>query len=125
MAIAVTIQRKDTTQNQVVLDGILTFSGSYPTGGDTLSLISDAAKTSAKNVIKFEAYENPGTGDSPVATGYTFVFQDGTTLANGKLLIFSASPYGNTGGTQITAGTYAAAGLSVINFRAYLPSFGS
>lgn len=128
MAITVTVQRVDSTQNQIVLDGILTFSGSYPAGGDVLNLAVDAAKTNAVNPIKVEVYENPagatGAG-APLATGYSFVYVDGTSLANGRLQIFVASPYQNTGGTQVTAGTYAAAGLSVVNFRAYIPSFGS
>lgn len=124
MAITVTVQRVDSTQNQIVLDGILTFSGSYPAGGDVLNLAIDQAKTSAKNPVLVEVYENPavsGSVGAPVPSGLKFIYADGTTLANGQLMILTAG----TVATPVTPGTYAGLGLSVVNFRAWLPSFGS
>ena len=128
MAIAVTVQRVDSTQNQFVIDGTLTFSGSYPSFGDVVNLALDQFKTNAKTPIEVRVWETPvgasGT-PAPLATGYQFTYINGTTLANGRLQISSASPYGTAGATQITVGTYAAAGLSVVNFSARIPSFGS
>lgn len=119
MAIAVTVQRVDSTQNQIVLDGILTFSGNYPAGGDVLNLAVDAAKTNAVNPIRVEVYENPPSGT--LAKGYAFTYADGTSLANGLLQIFSGGS--TTVANQLAAGAYASP--LYINFRAYIPSFGS
>lgn len=129
MAIAVKLTRPvDSTQNQFVIDGTLTFSGSYPSFGDTVNFALDQFKTNAKTPIEVRVWEIPvgssGT-PAPLATGYKFTYVNGTTLANGRLQISSASPYGTAGATQITVGTYANAGLTVVYFSARIPSFAS
>jgi hypothetical protein len=126
MAIAVTVQRVDSTQNQFVIDGTLTFSGSYTANGDVVNFALDQFKTQAKTPIVVEVFEVPvgatGVG-APAASGLRFIYVNGTTLANGRLQIYTP----NTTPIAQISGTYAGltVPLSTVQFRAYIPSFGS
>jgi len=73
----------------------LTFSGNYPTGGDTLDFTQVADKLPSTQVI--QAFAESQNGNA----GY-YVVVAGTALNNFKLKAF------NGGGTEITAGAYPA-----------------
>jgi len=73
----------------------LTFSGSYPTGGDTLDFTQVADKLPSTQVVQAFAESQNGNG------GYYIPLQ-GTALNNWKLKAFAG------GGTEITAGAYPA-----------------
>ena len=73
----------------------LTFSGSYPAGGDTLDFTSVAGALPSSQVL--QAFAESQNGNS----GY-YVAIAGAALNNWKLKAFSG------GGTEITAGAYPA-----------------
>lgn len=80
----------------------LTFSGNYPSGGDTLDFTSIADKLpSAQVPVQAFAESQNGNG------GYYVVVQ-GSALNNWKLKGF------NAGGTELTAGAYPASVTSDI-----------
>lgn len=119
MPIAVTlssdVSQLDNTQGQILVQGTLVFSGSYPTNGDTLDLstLGIPANSAPFQVEIFEA--TPAAGP---AYGGKFIFLPGTTLANGLVEIFN-------GLTQITTDTYAnifgaVAATIVVRFRAWM-----
>jgi hypothetical protein len=81
--------------NFVYAIATLTFSGSYPTGGDTLDFTQVADKLPSTTVI--QAFAESQNGNS----GYYIAVQ-GTALNNWKLKAFSG------GGTEVTAGAYPA-----------------
>lgn len=106
----------DTTQTQVLADGIITLSGSYPTNGDTLDL-SQLGIPSTFVPTKVEVFEATPAAGKP-ASGYAFVFLPGTTQANGIVEMFN-------GTSQVTTQTYADLDLPadfVLQFRASFPS---
>ncbi len=73
----------------------LTFSGNYPTGGDTLDFTQVADKLPATQLVQVFAESQAG------GAGY-YVAVAGTALNNWKLKAFTG------GGTEITAGAYPA-----------------
>jgi hypothetical protein len=73
----------------------LTFSGSYPTGGDTLDFTQVADKLPSTQIV--QAFAESQNGNA----GY-YVAIAGSGLNNWKLKCF------NGGGTEITAGAYPA-----------------
>jgi hypothetical protein len=73
----------------------LTFSGSYPTGGDTLDFTQVADKLPSTQIIQVFAESQNGN------SGYYIPVQ-GTALNNWKLKALAG------GGTEITAGAYPA-----------------
>ena len=75
--------------------GTLTFSGNYPTGGDTLDFTQVADKLPSTQII--QAFVDSQNGNA----GY-YVPIAGAALNNWKLKAFSG------GGTEITAGAYPA-----------------
>ena len=75
--------------------GTLTFSGSYPTGGDTLDFTTVADKLPSTQIIQVFADSQNGNA------GY-YVPVQGTALNNWKLKAFTG------GGTEVTAGAYPA-----------------
>ena len=107
----------DKTQQEQIVDGIITLSGSYTANGDTLSFLG-LGINSDQVPNKVEIYEaTPAPGP---ASGYQFVFLPGTNQGNGLMEIFS------TEGTQFSGayGTppFAIAGF-VLKFRAWFPLF--
>lgn len=87
--------------NFVYAIAILTFSGNYPTGGDTLDFTTVADKLPSTQVV--QAFAESQNGNS----GYYAAVQ-GSALNNWKLKAFSG------GGTEITAGAYPASVTSDI-----------
>ena len=81
--------------NFVYAIATLTFSGSYPTGGDTLDFTTVADRLPSTQII--QAFAEPQNGNS----GYYIPVQ-GSALNNWKLKCFLG------GGTEITAGAYPA-----------------
>ena len=81
--------------NFVYAIATLTFSGSYPTGGDTLDFTTVADKIPSTQII--QAFAESQNGNS----GYYIPVQ-GSALNNWKLKCFLG------GGTEITAGAYPA-----------------
>jgi len=75
--------------------GTLTFSGSYPTGGDTLDFTTVADKLPIDQIIQVFADSQNGN------SGY-YVPVQGTAINNWKLKAFSG------GGTELSAGAYPA-----------------
>jgi hypothetical protein len=75
--------------------GTLTFSGSYPTGGDTMDFTTVADKLPSDQIIQVFADSQNGN------SGY-YVPVQGTAFNNWKLKAFSG------GGTELTAGAYPA-----------------
>ncbi|PYU02940.1 MAG: hypothetical protein DMG33_17815 [Acidobacteria bacterium] len=81
--------------NFVYAIATLTFSGSYPTGGDTLDFTTVADRLPSTQII--QAFAESQNGNS----GYYIPVQ-GSALNNWKLKCFLG------GGTEITAGAYPA-----------------
>jgi hypothetical protein len=81
--------------NFVYAIATLTYSGTYPTGGDTLDFTTVADKLPSTQII--QAFAESQNGNS----GYYIAVQ-GSALNNWKLKAFSG------GGTEITAGAYPA-----------------
>jgi hypothetical protein len=73
----------------------LTFSGNYPTGGDTLDFTTVADKLPSTQIVQAFAESQNGNG------GY-YVALAGSALNNWKLKCFLG------GGTEISAGAYPA-----------------
>lgn len=78
----------------------LAFSGTYPTGGDTLNLAVQGM-LSQFAPIEAKIYEQPTVASGAVFTGYQFCFVKGTGPANGKLQINASqgSPFSGSYGT--------------------------
>ena len=81
--------------NFVYAIATLTFSGSYPTGGDTLDFTQVADKVPSDQVVQVFAESQNGN------SGYYIAVQ-GSAMNNWKLKAF------NGGGTELTAGAYPA-----------------
>ncbi len=81
--------------NFVYAIGTLTFSGNYPTGGDTLDFTQVADKLPSTQIV--QAFAESQNGNS----GYYIPVQ-GSALNNWKLKAFVG------GGTEVTAGAYPA-----------------
>jgi len=81
--------------NFVYAIATLTFTGSYPTGGDTVDFTTVADKLPSTQII--QVFGESQNGNS----GYYIAVQ-GSAMNNWKLKAFSG------GGTEITAGAYPA-----------------
>jgi hypothetical protein len=81
--------------NFVYAIATLTFSGNYPTGGDTLDFTQVADKLPSTQIV--QAFADSQNGNS----GY-YVPVQGSALNNWKLKAFVG------GGTEVTAGAYPA-----------------
>ncbi len=81
--------------NFVYAIATLTFTGSYPTGGDTVDFTTVADKLPSTQIIQVFAESQNGN------SGYYIAVQ-GSAMNNWKLKAFSG------GGTEITAGAYPA-----------------
>jgi hypothetical protein len=94
IAISLTPLNVDSSaSNFVYAIASLTFSGNYPTGGDTLDFTTVADKLPSTQIV--QAFAESQNGNS----GY-YVPVQGTALNNWKLKAFIA------GGTEVTAGAY-------------------
>lgn len=130
MAVTITINRIGAEEHAVIVEGTLTFTGNYATGGDTVdftgvnSTLAYAAEAAQQaNQIPsnlgplglVEIEEQPPNGTTP--QGYIPYFIPGTTLANGLLWIATAL---GQPPTQLGAGAYPAGMLATtFQFRAF------
>jgi len=114
----------DSTQNELIVDGLLTLSGNYggaSSNGDTIDFTGHDLIKTQQPPRKVEIYQEPTAGNAPVI--YCFLFGRGTTQANGVLIVTDFA------GVQITEGSpYPAALTSTdvppnVRFRAYFPTF--
>src|SRR5579863_993765 len=98
MPIAITIlpnSEDGSGSNLFYTIGTLAFSGSYPTGGDTLDFTTVADKLPSTQIVQVFADSQNGNA------GY-YVPVAGSALNNWKLKAFTG------GGTELTAGAYPA-----------------
>jgi hypothetical protein len=119
MAAAVTLKKSlDTTQSTQIVRGTIALSGSYPAGGDTVSLSGNPVQ-SAKVPIVVWITEQPSASVPP--SGYGLYYQPGTNPSNGKLRVTTAGS-GNAGPIEFPAGAYAGTLLTaIIVFEAVFP----
>lgn len=87
--------------NLVSATGLVTFSGNYSTGGDTLDLTPIMSALGAQS-IKQVGLEPQGPATGFAGVGGYYVVIPGTTLANWKIKLFTA------GGAELGAGAYPA-----------------
>ena len=83
----VTVTKQVFTGNSLEVYGTLSGSGTYTTGGDTLNFASDNVKASTPP--DFVAVQLKPT--SALSANTEFVYGQATTIANGKLQLFSAT----------------------------------
>lgn len=96
MALAITITDVDAAADNIYVFAMLTASGSYATGGDTLDFTTVANQLGASQA-PVQVWVGGTTGDS-----YAFVHAAAPTLANGLVKI-------NTGSnSELAAGSYPA-----------------
>ena len=96
MALAITITDIDSGEDNLYVFGLLTASGNYATGGDTLDFTTVASQINASQA-PLQVWVGGVTGDN-----YGFVRAASPTLANGKIKINTAS------NTELGAGAYPA-----------------
>jgi len=94
MALAISITSIDLGGDNLYVLGVLTPSGSYSTGGDTLDFTTVASQIGASQV-PLQVWVGGTTGDS-----YAFVPAGSPTLANGKIKVNTAS------NTELASGAY-------------------
>lgn len=100
MAVALSILDIDNSGKSLYTTFLVTLSGNYSTGGDTVDFTTVAGKGYLGRT--FQASKPPLYGWGVCSTGASLAFIPGTTLANGKLKINTAS------NTELAAGAYAA-----------------
>ena len=107
----------DATKQEFVVDGTLTLSGSYTTGGDPMSLAGLVPSNSLPNRV--EVYQAPAVGNAPLAFNFLYAF--GTTQANGGLQVLTWAT-----GSQVAGSGYdgaLTAATANIRFRAWFTKF--
>jgi hypothetical protein len=113
MALTLTVHQfdADASGKQVYVAGIITATGSYSTGGDTLDLSTQSFIPSAQLPKQVSLFTQTGQV-------YNYAFIQGTALNNNKVKIYAA------GGTELAAGAYPSAILNdIIAFSAVYPKF--
>jgi hypothetical protein len=111
MALALTVHQfdVDSTGKQVYVAGVVTATGNYATGGDTLDLSNQSFIPSAQLPKQASLFTQTGQV-------YNYAFIVGTALNTNKVKIYVA------GGTELASGAYPAAILNdVIAFSAVYP----
>lgn len=110
------VSQLDTTREQYIVDGTISYSGSYPTNGDTVDF-SQLGIPSLQPPVRIEIYEATTAANKP-AYGAYFIYLPGSTLANGVVEIFN-------GTTQVGTATYSSIFGTipvVLRFRAWFKS---
>jgi len=108
MALTLTVHQfdVDSTGKQVYVAGIVTASGSYTTGGDTLDLSTQSFIPSAQLPKQVALFTQTGQV-------YNYAFIQGAALNSCKVKIYAA------GGTELASGAYPSAITSdIIAFSA-------
>lgn len=100
MSIALTLVDIDNSGKSTYVTSLLTFSGSYSTGGDTIDFTTIIGKQYLGRV--FIAGKAPLYGSAYGTSGYSFGFIPGAALNNGKIKI------NTTAATELAAGAYPA-----------------
>jgi hypothetical protein len=94
--------------------GPITVTGSYATNGVTFDLTPlGALSNSLPDYV--EIFEVAASGVVP--SGYGFVYQLGTTIANGKIIAFAS------GGTQAAVATFASLNIANLYYKAQFVKF--
>lgn len=116
MPLAITIAQIQEGLDGVEIFGTLVPSGAYPTGGDTLDWTSVIGVVTSNGRI-FTPSALPVNVEISATGGDAFGYVAGTTLANGKVKINTASA------TELGAGAYPAriSGDANIMFSAAFP----
>lgn len=83
----VTVTKQEFSGNALHVHGTLSGTGTYTTGGDTLSFASDNVKASTAPDEVWVQYKPT----SAISANTEFVYGQATTIANGKLQLFSAT----------------------------------
>src|ERR1700685_359122 len=114
MAITITVQNVDASGPVVWATGSIAFSGSYPTGGDTLdwtTAIPQVGRSGAATPSSSGAHQ--ANFDSKNGNAGYYVAVQGSAPNNWKVKCFQAS------GTEVTAGAYPTSVTSdIIAFQA-------
>jgi len=100
MPITLTVTGVNPVGNQLRVLTNLVFTGSYPTGGDTIDLTTIIGQGHGIGIAVFNNL--PLQADPSMGAGFGAEFIPGAALNNGKLKLFT------TAGTELAAGTYAA-----------------
>ena len=111
MALTLTVNQfnVDALGKQVYVAGVVTASGSYTTGGDTLDLSTQSNIPSAQLPTQASLFTQTGQV-------YNYAFIVGTALNNNKVKIYAA------GGSELSSGAYPSAILNdIIAFSAVYP----
>jgi len=100
--------------NTFEIFGSITITGSYVTNGVTFDLTPlGALSNSLPDWV--EIFELAASGVVP--SGYGFVYQFGTSIANGKVLSFAS------GGTQAAQSTFASLNIANLYYKAQFVKF--
>ncbi|SRR5712691_4525489 len=100
MPVALAVSDIDNSGKTTYITVLLTFSGSYPTGGDTIDFTTVIGKAYLGKV--FIAAKSPLYGYAAGTSGHSYGLIPGTTMANGKIKISTASA------TELPAAAYPA-----------------
>jgi len=120
----------DATQGEEIVEGTLTLSGNYGSSGSHGDTINFALPQVESQLPprRVEIFENQGAGTAPL--GYTYIYNNGTTQANGVLTILGtpASGGAEVGATEFTQGAAYSAGSpslsgAVLRFKAWFSKF--
>lgn len=112
--VATTPTRITNDYNVFEVFGAITVSGSYATNGVTFDL-TPLAVLSNSLPDWVEIIEMAASGVVP--SGYNFVYQFGTTIANGKIVAFAS------GGTQAAASSFASLNIATLYYKAQFVKF--
>lgn len=94
--------------------GSVTVSGSYVTNGVTFDLTPLGAASNSLPLI-VDIIESPASG--AVASGYSFNYGFGTTIANGVIQVLAST------GTQAAQSTFASLGIASLYYRVTFRKF--
>lgn len=119
----------DDTKNQILVEGTLTLTANYggaASHGDTVNFAQFDQIKSGQIPRRVEVFEDQAAGTAPL--GYNYIFNHGTTQANGVLAILGTGAASGQGGTEITQGSAYSSftpslNNAVLRFRAWFPSF--
>jgi hypothetical protein len=114
MAITITVQNVDASGPVVWATGSIAFSGSYPTGGDTLDWTTAIPQVGSSGAATpSSSGPHQANFDSQNGNGGYYVAVQGSAPNNWKVKCFQAS------GTEVTAGAYPTSVTSdIIAFQA-------
>lgn len=115
----------DMTQQEFIVDGLLTLSNNYggsATHGDTMNLAGLVPSNLVPNRV--EIFEAPAAGNAP--TGYNFIYGFGSGPANGVLIVTQCAG-ASAPSSEITEGAAYPGALTAatanIRFRAWFTKF--